>query len=347
MPHVDIASVLEACPQCPVCGSDDRERNVDPPTGISPYTKTVAKALGLAPDDLFERAPLWNCRKCGAVWRDPWFTRDFADTLYGYVFGQHFHGWASLGVWLEDKPHPYLDYRKALWRHLRDHFPGSAMTYAELNCPLSGLVFAELDAQDTAENHGLGRRRMIDLKRVYSESPLLSRATGSFIDRGKRLAMDEAAGFLVGRTLLTEDSPYCWRRACIHKGASCHAYAHGFLFDRIVPLTVAEASGESFDLVGVFHTLDHIPDPVGTMKRMLGVGTRALLEMHAPGWSDIQHFFGLGNGFPDLMRSMGAHVRDLTPWVRPVTGERQAGDSVFFLFSMEDDLSWLPPDRPD
>src|SRR3546814_19031325 len=80
----------------------------------------------------------------------------------------------------------------------------------------------------------------------------------------------------------------------------------------MLPLVAAEASSERFDLIGAMQILDHLPEPLGTMRRLLKLGTRVLLEMHVPGWTDMQHLYGLGHGFPALLAAAGVHVLDLT-----------------------------------
>ena len=159
-------------------------------------------------------------------------------------------------------------------------------------------------------------------------------------------AQDPSAGFLTRRTLLTEDSPYCWRRSCVQGGVSCHAFAQDFMFDRMATLKQAEEAGEHFDLVGTFVTLDHMPDPVSLMKRLLGIGTRVLLEMHGPGWTDLQHFYALGSGFPGMFGELGAQFRDLTPWALSHGVPGRSNGSQFFILSVSDDLSWVPEHGP-
>ena len=149
-------------------------------------------------------------------------------------------------------------------------------------------------------------------------------------------------GLLINRTLLKEDSPYCWGRSCVQRGVGCHAYAQDFMFDRIITLKQAEESGEHFDIVGTFVTLDHTPDPIAMMKRLLKIGTRVLLEMHPPGWTDVQHFYALGDGFTKSFEQAGIHLRDLTTWSRAHGVPGPSNGSRFYILSVDDDLSWVP-----
>src|SRR3546814_7840939 len=87
----------------------------------------------------------------------------------------------SRGMWLEEQPNPVLAGREAIRAHLLAHHRGP-MSYAELNCPNSGLAFAELDAPGREENRQLGRRRLKDLRRGDGEAGLPGRAHALFID---------------------------------------------------------------------------------------------------------------------------------------------------------------------
>src|SRR3546814_13633259 len=74
-------------------------------------------------------------------------------------------------MWLEEQPNPVLAGREAIRAHLLPHHPGP-MSYAELNCPNSGLAFAELDAHGPEANRQPGRRRFTNLRRVYGAAGL-------------------------------------------------------------------------------------------------------------------------------------------------------------------------------
>ncbi|MEQ8814132.1 MAG: hypothetical protein RLO51_03965 [Thalassobaculum sp.] len=341
MPHIDFASITQGVPQCPVCGNTDREPSTAPAGTISPYTRTIAEMVELEPEELLRRFPLWVCKSCTAAWHDPWFTTDFAETFYGYVCGQHFYGWAGLANWLKRKPVTFVATRSAIWQLLRDNIPGS-LTYAELNCPNAGLMFAEADSRGGDEIRKVGLERLRELTRVYAKTSIFDRPSAAASAMRAREVNAQSAGFLVERTLLTEDSPYCWRRSCVQAGVGCHAYAQDFLFDRMLTLKRAEETGRRFDLVGSFVTLDHMPDPISLLKRLLTVGKRVILEVHGPGWTDLQHFYAFGNGFADQLTQLGATYRDLTAVSRAHGVPGPTNGSRFFILSTEDDLSWVP-----
>ena len=151
------------------------------------------------------------------------------------------------------------------------------------------------------------------------------------------MVADDAGGFLGDRTLLVARSPMCWGEACRSDGVSCRELATGLLFLRIVPLDEAERAGERFDLVGTF-ILDHMPDPNRTLFRLLNLGRRVLLEMHAPGWTDAQQLYNLHPSLVEAARRSGVHVRNVTAAAE--SGGPSSG-ALLFVLSRDDDLAWL------
>src|SRR3546814_11140708 len=109
-------------------------------------------------------------------------------------------------MWLEEQPNPVLAGREAIRAHLLAHHRGP-MSYAELNCPNTGLAFAELDAHGREANRQLGRRRFTDLRRVYGDAGLTERASALFLDDDGRAGIQTARHFLIRRKRLTQDTP--------------------------------------------------------------------------------------------------------------------------------------------
>lgn len=293
----------------------------------------------MEPNQLLELTRLWNCLECEAVWHDPWFTEEFSEALYGYSCGQHYYGWYSLARWVEGHENSYLSSRTAVWSVFKEHL-GTGISYAELQCPLSGLMFAELDWCGRERNRSLAVARLQELHRAYGEALLAQRPTAKII-RQARCSPTGPPPFLERRTLLTADSHFCWRRSCVYRGAHCHSFAQDFLFDRIVPLSAAETAAERFDAIGAFSILDHFPDPLGIMDRLLTLGRRVILEMHAPGWTDLQHLYGFGDGFIRMIVEGGVHIRDITGPARSHGVTDPPVASRILVLSRDDDLRWL------
>lgn len=285
----------------------------------SPYTKTLAEAVGMTAEALLAELPLWTCRRCRTNWHDPWLTTEASQWLYGVGRPMHRFGWISLQHWVEKRPASFLAARSSLWNLLRTKAAGP-MRYAEFNCPFAGLAFAE------ADRYGDQGRQFLRIR----QRQLAGSATA------RRAVVDDQGSFLSDRTLLVARSAMCWGENCRSQGVSCRDLANGLLFRRTVTLDEAERTGERFDLVGSF-MLDHMPDPNGTLYRLMKLARRVLLEMHPPGWTDVQHLYNINPSLIDVVRRNGVHVRDLTAHTRvdDVTGP------LVFLLSREDSLAWL------
>ena len=209
--------------------------------------------------------PLWTCGQCRSTWHDPWLIEEAAAWLYNEVQPLHRYGWFSLQNWLERKSPSFLAKRTNIRNLLRDRAPGP-MRYAELNCPFSGLAFAE------AERLGAAGRKFVEtwfglLANGHTEPQAF---------------LSETDAFLTDRTLLVADSPLCWGRNCRKDGVSCRDLSVGPLFQRMVDLDEADRMGERFDLIGAF-ILDHMPDPNAALFKLLRLGRRPECREFGPG----------------------------------------------------------------
>lgn len=295
-------------PICPACGGGERtpcNLQGEPPNR---YALKMARAVGMDPLALRSALPLWTCRRCGTHWHDPWLSHRAAEWLYNRGYPIHQAGWGAAAAWLQHAPDAHLRARAEVWRMLRGRWPGT-LRYAELNCPLSGLMFAELDA----------RRR-----------------------GGHRLDAPPAdPALLADCALLLEPSPQCWGAECRSKeGLRCRAAA-ARVFGRTMTLSEADAAGARFDAAGAWLTIDHVPDPTATLRRLLDLSRVVILQMHPPGWTDIQHLYSLGPGWLDMVRRDGVTVRDVTEQAYRGGRPERSGPPPLYMMSRADDLGWL------
>lgn len=306
----DDNSATARFPTCPVCGSAERDPADLPAAAPGAYAAAMARAVGMEPLALRAALPLWTCRRCRANWHDPWLSPRAAGWLYGRGYPVHRVGWDSQLVWLGRVPSAPLETRAEVWRILRRHF-GGTLRYAEHNCPFAGLMFAELDAR----NGGDGRE-------AYAQG-----------------GGGGAPALLADCTLLLEPSPMFWGAGCRSQGRPCRPAAR--LFERTMPVDEADANGERFDIVGSWFVLDHVMDPTATLMRLLRLGRIVLLQLHPPGWTDIQHLYSLDPAWIDLLARDGIHVREITARADAHGVTQGPRPSIIYMLSLTDDLAWL------
>lgn len=149
------------------------------------------------------------------------------------------------------------------------------------------------------------------------------------------------SAFLTDRTLIIEETPMCWGAHCATGKQSCREYAEAELFDHIATLSDVEKSDEKFDLLGVFHTFDHVPSPSTSLQRLLAIANIIVLEVHTHGWSDIQHLFATSRDYFRMLAKSGVKVLDITKGFSADRGITKRVDSMVFLISKQDDFSPL------
>ncbi len=324
-PGAALSEIMTGYPRCPVCDFGDRSPCDLEAMIPSPYTKAVADLVGMEAEALLAEAPLYACGRCRSTWHDPWLTKECSAWLYGQARALHRYGWTSLQWWVENRPTSFLETRRQIWKLLRQKAPGP-LRYAEFNCPFNGLVF-----QEVTESHGDDARRLVvnRARALQGQPPPAEAAAG------------DREGFLVDRTLLMATSPMCWGEACLSHGVSCRDLATGLLFERVVPLEEAAAAGERFDLIGSFLTIDHVLEPNRTLFSLLTIGRRVLLELHLPGWTDLQHLYNIHPFFIELVRRNGVQVRNITRQAYAHDVKEPPTGTFVFVLSRHDDLAWL------
>ena len=88
----ELSTILAAHPSCPVCGAAERRPCAAAPRPPSPYTETLAAAVGMTGEAVLAAMPLWTCRRCRTKWHDPWLTPEAAAWLYATGRPLHRYG---------------------------------------------------------------------------------------------------------------------------------------------------------------------------------------------------------------------------------------------------------------
>jgi len=322
-----IEQVLSEHPHCPVCESRNRSRSTCESEGSNFYLDALFKSAGIDIDDALEKLILWECKDCMTLWYDPWLKMDFVASGYGYLAGRHKFGWAALRAWVEDLQRPYAFSRRRILDLLLALLPEFSI-YAEVNCPFSGLFF-ELHNRRSPEFDKQTVVRKLQLLSGMYASPSID-ADYAPTDAWRALPRPCPTGVLTGleRVLIEAPSPMCWGRSCNLAGANCHALARDLIVERVIDFETASREGRRFDAIGLFHTLDHFPDPMAVIDKALSLAEIVLLDMHAWGWTAPQHFYNLGHGIGDILSARGISVVDISAHV---TARRIHGDSDRYL----------------
>lgn len=312
--------------RCPVCGGSERE----PTDGMSVargrqlqglyYLRPVAAELGITVEEFTEQAKSYKCLGCGNFYCDPWLNPELSSAIFNAQGPDHLFAWTNFEIWLHRRP-PFrtneLLYEIVLKR------VGRIATYAEFGCPFQGFLmrFRQQEATPSQRLSLFSRalRRPPDAR--WMLIPRLYNAAQRWLGRLAVMSL-RSRGFLVllqeklrgsggadrsdatvlpmpkQRYLLTRDTHVGWGSNCVRYGASCRYFAHTVLGAHVLPMEdVYARGGLTFDLIGIFNTLDHTSFPLDVVRKSLQLARHVLLVTHHARHAGKQHSYAFGDDF--------------------------------------------------
>jgi hypothetical protein len=305
---------LTLYPNCPICGGSDRNLSPFPVGETGFYVKEILRFLDIEKSQLLDEMTLYCCQQCETLWYDPWFKQSLVSSVYTYVAGRHKFGWSSLRAWVSGSERNY----QQVWPNILDvieEISGPTATYAEVNCPFSGVLIPMHEKRSGDQARSLVGKRIEALSGSYGDRVFKRDYANSMALRDTvALTSSQPPGKQLGaRLLIDEPSPMCWNRSCTYAGANCAAVAKDLLVDDI---TTFKDMSDRIDVVGFFNTFDHFPEPVDVLKKALSVARHVIIDLHEYRWTDCQHHFNIGTGFTIYLQSLGVEASDITDRIR-------------------------------
>ncbi len=333
---MSVAKGAELCAVlcCPVCSETARIAAPDamPAVGGFEYLKHPAAALGLDATELTALMSVYECVRCGTYYLDPWFPRTLAASLFVTSSPDHIAGWSAFWQWIEydrsldlERELPsniYVDLHKKI---------GGITSYAEFGCPFQGFFMRLVPMDEGTKpiarfacsltrlpdtrwptmiriHHTLNR--MKDIVFVLGLKTLrLKRSLRRVIPHVRIVDLPTR------RVLLTEDSHLRWGANCTQFGQSCRFFASSSLGVDVLPLDAAtKHPAERFDLIGIFNSLDHSPDPLKVLQKCLTISRNVVISGHRHHEAARQHAFAFGDSTIERLATLigNVDVTDLT-----------------------------------
>ena len=303
---------LTSVPNCPVCGSAERTypTNTILHTGPDSYSLRLSEYLGVTVDELFEGVRQCVCAGCGTVYLDPHMGNELQTLLFQVVSPTHVAGWTQWEIATRTgRGQPHL-------RHLAEHLEatfGSCNRYVEVACPFSGMLLATVDASALTSWQSSGApsarvdSRMTVMARLYAHIERFGLRAIDFLlairRRTSRVEVQISGAehpLSRKRTLALVPSLLRWNLGCQRYGWHCGQVAREVLSCEIAHLEDLDA--DSADVVGIFNSLDHLPDPLNILRKSLQIAPLVVISGHRPSHTKYQHGFALDF---EVLKSIG------------------------------------------
>jgi len=316
---------------CPVCGSPNR---IAADQGLArdktpEYLRTVGEVLKFEISDFAELLVDIKCVDCNSVYVDPRPSDRLLNQVYIRNAPIHHAGWsrftkAFLGEDSDDQLITAV--RKYL---LRENLVPSS--YLEVGCPFNGLGLsftnpaqlraAVVDRSSSRDHYSSSTRRRIlrhstSLARV--EMRLQELLAKSWLKlqpfrrpQGLPRRVQQPA---VEITLLAEFSTNRWMVECRGFGMSCiNAAGVAMSATTISREQMKEIPANSFDLGGLFNTLDHSDQPLELLQLLTRTCKRLIFAGHSMREAHLQHRFAFtSDTIPLLCEKLSVDCRNLS-----------------------------------
>ena len=259
-----------------------------------------------------------NVSKCTSVFCDPWLKYEIASEVFNVVYGQHNRGWDALYGWLNDNP--VQSFRSVL--DLALTHTGPIKTYGEYICPFMGNLMSfrdeELNSTNKSDlytastNYISSRHQNAELSADQTNKPKILQERSSSTLQQLKILQSNIKPISLKRYVLHDATSLCWGHGCVSDGVNCKSLTAPLLGANLLTTQEALRQNLQLDFVCIINTLDHVVNPLETLKNLLTISTHVLLINHAQPIISKQHHFVLRPGFLGLLKNQGMSVVDLS-----------------------------------
>jgi len=300
---------------CTVCGSKKILKLKNNLSEKSFYVDAIISDLCLSKKDV-NNIKLYQCQKCKTKFHSPWFTKDISRRIYSSIYGQHHRSWTNLINFMNKNRLPdHGDLFKILKKKI------TVNNYAEYNSPFMGLFLNffnneyNVKVNSTKTIHSslikyLTSRQLVGKKNFSNKHHnLMSNSHSNKIKRLKQKLKNKNA---TNKFLFIDNSDLGWGQNDNYQSVNSKTYAQE-LFDLNLLQFDLELKKNTFDLFGIFHSLDHTFEPMKILNFALGCSKFVIVFCHNQNKGVTkQHQFSITRGFLEYLRKNQIYNLDIT-----------------------------------
>lgn len=305
----DLSQLLQSYPTCPMCDGLDRDAV---PNTYSPnrYLLKLGEWLDTPPEKILAQCQMFQCRRCGTTYSDPWLSITECSNLYNIIYPQHNMGWVEFYKWML-RPTDQATLREINLLTMLHEFCGTVDRYSELNCPFVGLLplMHDLVSSDNEKNlyfervfqnakrnmahpHSQAQKTGIWQQMLRSAGRQQERVDWSVYQRAA--SPTQAHGLTrekvpANRCFLIEPTVSFWSMNCASQHLSCAGASASILGAPVLTIEDCITGRNRFDVIGLYYCLDHFLKPLAVLKRLLTITNHVFVETHRKGGRQHQY----------------------------------------------------------
>lgn len=299
---------------CTLCGSKKLLKLKNSESEKSFYVDVIISDLKLSKETL-NKIKLFQCQKCKSKLHSPWFTEEVSRKIYTSIYGQHHRSWENLLKFIyKDQLPNHGDLFKFLKKKLK------VSNYAEYNSPFMGLFLNFFDNEHNKKVNSykivhsnlikyLKSRQLAGKKKIsINRQNLISQTYFNKIKENKKILKKK----ITNKFLFIDNSSLGWGHNDNYQSVNSKTYSQE-LFDLKLLGFDKKLKKNTFDLFGIFHSLDHTFEPLKILNFALNCSKFTLVFCHnQKNGVTKQHQFSINTGFLDYLKKKGIYNIDIT-----------------------------------
>ena len=300
---------------CTLCGSKKLIKLKSNLSEKSFYVDAIISDLCLSKKDL-NKIKLFQCQICKTKLHSPWFTKDISRRIYSSIYGQHHRNWSNLINFVNKNKLPN---HGNLFKILKQKI--KVNNYAEYNSPFMGLFLNffnneyNLKVNSTRIIHSslikyLTSRQLAGKKILSNKKQSLF--SNNYLKKFKKIKQKLKNKNTSNKFLFIDNSNLGWGHNDNYQSVNSKTYAQE-LFDLKLLEFNPIFKKNTFDLFGIFHSLDHTFEPMKILNFALNCSKYVIVFCHNQNKGVTkQHQFSITSGFLEYLKENKIYNIDVT-----------------------------------
>jgi hypothetical protein len=318
--------------KCVFCKSNNLKICANQKYNYNFYVKYISKDLNLNKKYL-EKIKTYRCKVCNLYQNNPWFDGSTTKKIYSNIYGQHHRSWLNIINYFNKGIMPdHGELFKILIKKIK------VKKYAEFNSVFMGFFinFFENENQQNLKEKKLFFENALNYlksrqlagfspskrKSFFLKSVKFLKSIKIFKDKNRKKK-------LIKKFLLTDNSFMSWGENDNHKSVNSKTLASELFDLNFININNMNKMKKSFDLIGIFHSLDHTFEPKKILDLSLSISDYVLVYSHSDKKINKQHLFSFNEQFLDYLNKEKIYTINLTDKI----GKKYKSPELYFLCS--------------
>ncbi len=308
--------ILKSYPNCIFCKNAKLKR-FKQSSKKNFYINALIKDLNLN-NKFLDKIKIKECKRCGILQNDPWFTEEISQKIYTNIYGQHNKNWSNIiNFFNTGKLNIHGNLFEIINKKLK------IKNYGEYKTPFMGMMlnffhkeykykkkelkkYFNLNIEYLRSRQVAGKNKKIQIECINNGNKILKEKNKINIKNLKKIS--------VNKYLLNDYSKFSWGINDNYKSVNSLALANE-IFNNFKIINLHEKNIPKFDLFGIFLTLDHSETPKKILEFALKNSKYVIVNCHISEKLNKQHLFTFTKKIINYLNNLGIYTKDISNYL--------------------------------